>query len=239
MAQKQISYNNNFYDISYILKNINEKNVIVFLHGWGSNKEIMQQAFGKHFKHFKHLYIDMPGFGKSNVATSLKTQDYANLINIFLKTFNCEEVIIAGHSFGGKVATLIEPKMLILLSTAGILEQKSKTTILKIKISKICNQIKLNKISKLFRSKDVHKMSNIMYETFKNVVDEDFNDIFKSYKGKTIIFWGNNDTATTLISGHKIHKLISKSEFFSYKGDHYFFLEYSKKIEEKILNAIS
>ena len=32
----------------------------------GSNKEIMKQAFGKTLPHYKHIYLDMPGFGKSN-----------------------------------------------------------------------------------------------------------------------------------------------------------------------------
>ena len=64
MAIKQIKYSNKTFNISYEILNPRCKNTIVFLHGWGSNKEIMKQAFGEFLKDYKHIYIDMPGFGK-------------------------------------------------------------------------------------------------------------------------------------------------------------------------------
>ena len=36
-----------------------------------------------------------------------------------------DEFSIVGHSFGGKVGVLLNPKELILLSSAGILKKKS------------------------------------------------------------------------------------------------------------------
>ena len=89
----------------------------------------MKQAFSSHLKEFKHIYIDMPGFGKSLNNYNLTTKDYANIIQIFLtqilNNISINAITIAGHSFGGKVATYLNPKNLILCSTAGILEIKS------------------------------------------------------------------------------------------------------------------
>jgi len=240
MAIKSITYNNKTFDINYeILNPINTK-TIIFLHGWGSNKEIMKQAFSKVCSTFKHIYIDMPGFGKSDNKYILTTQDYGNIIKIFLETLKIDtaQTTIAGHSFGGKVATLLQPSHLILLSSAGILETKSAKTLLTIRMAKIFNKFGLGKVTKLLRSGDVNMMSENMYATFKNVVDEDFSSIFASYDGKTSIFWGENDTATTLNSGKTIHKLIKNSTFKSYKGDHYFFLDKNniKHMEQDICN---
>ena len=58
-------------------------------------------------------------------------------------------------------------------------------------------------------------MSKIMYETLKNVVDEDFSDIFASLNSNALIFWGISDDATPLSSGETIAKLIKNSQFYS------------------------
>ena len=237
MASKNIQVKNMSFDIVYEIHNITCSKIIVFLHGWGSNKEIMKQGFINEFKDYKHIYIDMPGFGKSlNEKYILTTNDYAIIIKEFLSNINIKANIIVGHSFGGKVATLLEPELLVLLSTAGIIEQKSAKTLLTIRMAKIFNKFGLNKVTKLLRSNDVNMMSENMYETFKNVVDEDFSEFFKNYNGKAKIFWGQMDTATILSSGKTIHKLIKNSEFYSYDDDHYSFLRNSKDICNKVID---
>jgi surfactin synthase thioesterase subunit len=239
MAIKSIKYKNNTFDISYELLNQENKNTILFLHGWGSNKELMQNGFKNILKDFKHIYIDMPGFGQSNNNMVLNTQDYSNIVKLFLEYFTNINAIV-GHSFGGKVATLLEPKNLILLSSAGIIEEKSAKTLLTIRMAKIFNKFGLGKVTKLLRSKDVNMMSENMYETFKNVVDEDFSNQFKNYKKNCCILWGNYDTATTLSSGKKINSLIINSKFTSFNGDHYFFLDkkYTQDIQKVIKQCI-
>jgi len=228
MAAKNINYFDKSFDINYEIVNNDKSEVIVFLHGWGSNKELMKKAFGKNLKEFNHIYIDMPGFGKTQNNYILTTKDYANIMQIFLNQLlplnPIDTLTIAGHSFGGKVATYLEPKKLVLLSTAGILEPKSLKTKIKISLTKIGNIFGLSKITKALRSKDVENMSQNMYETFKNVVNEDFSEVFRNYTNETFILWGEKDTATSLESGKKIHTLIKNSIFRSYDGDHYFFL---------------
>ena len=232
MAVKQIEYNTNKFLINYEIINNDKKEIIVFLHGWGSNKEVMKKAFSSQLKDFKHIYIDMPGFGKSENDYVLTTIDYASIMKVFLESLgiNHNKVAIAGHSFGGKIATTLMPKLLILLSSAGILEEKSTQTLLTIRMAKVFNRFGLSKINKMLRSKDVDNMPQNMYETFKNVVDEDFSEYFKGYYKDALIFWGEKDTATTLESGKTIHGLIKNSSFKSYDGDHYFFIKHASDI---------
>ena len=240
MATKHIDYFGKDFAINYEIVNNDKKDTIVFLHGWGSNKEIMKQAFSNELQNLKHVYIDMPGFGKSSNDYVLTTIDYAHIMKIFLEKLdiNPNKITIAGHSFGGKVATALIPKTLVLLSSAGILEEKSSNVKMKIKFSKVLNTLGLKNITKIFRSKDVENMSQNMYETFKNVVDEDFTEYFKGFYNHTLIFWGETDTATSLASGKKISQLIKNSDFRSYPEDHYFFLKNSQDISNVIEKCI-
>jgi hypothetical protein len=77
-------------------------------------------------------------------------------------------------------------------------------------------------------------MSHEMYETFKNVVDEDFEDSFSASKSKALCFWGIEDTATPLYTGEKIAGLISDSELYPLDGDHFFFLKHAAFIADTI-----
>lgn len=238
MASKTIVIDNKSFDISYEIVNPSAKIDFIVLHGWGSNKQIMKNSFSSYLKNFRHIYIDLPGFGKSSNKYILSTNDYVKIIDEFLKALNSTKDIIAGHSYGGKVATLLNPKNLVLLSSAGILEEKPLDVKIKIAISKFFNCIGLSGITKAFRSKDVNTMSENMYGTFKNVVNEDFTSYFANFKNKAFIFWGEKDTATSLQSGKKIASLINNSTFISYDGDHYFFAKNAKDISERIENAI-
>ncbi|RBQ29692.1 alpha/beta fold hydrolase [Aliarcobacter vitoriensis] len=239
MALKSFTLDNRNFEISYDIVNANAKKDIVFLHGWGSNKEVMKSAFSSYLKDFRHIYLDMSGFGKSQNKYVLTTQDYAKICEEFLTLIDSSKDIIAGHSFGGKVATLLNPKNLVLLSSAGILEKKPLSVKLKIFFAKLLNIFGLKNFTKVFRSKDVDKMSENMYATFKNVVNEDFSVYFSNFQNNALIFWGEKDTATSLESGKKIASLIKNSKFTSYSGDHYFFLKNSKNISERIENGIS
>jgi len=241
MAIKSINYKNKDFELHYeILNPSQSEKTIVFLHGWGSNKEVMKSGFASILKDFRHIYIDMPGFGKSPNEIVLTTKEYSEIMKLFLESIGIQDnnITIAGHSFGGKVATLLAPKNLILLSTAGIVEEKSQKVKTKIKLAKIANKLGISFLSKVFRSKDVNTMSECMYGTFKNVVDEDFRDPFRAYNGNALIFWGISDTATSLQSGKTIHTLIKNSHFFPLVGDHYFFLKNSDKIEKTIKETI-
>ncbi len=65
MASKEIRYKGQTFKLAYELVNPAKDEVLLVLHGWGSNKEIMKQAFANTLPDYKHIYLDMPGFGKS------------------------------------------------------------------------------------------------------------------------------------------------------------------------------
>ena len=234
MAVKELVYNFQTYSISYEILNQNKSKVMVFLHGWGSNKEIMKQAFGKSLKEFRLIFLDLPGFGSSSINTPIKTADYASIVKLFLNSLHVDTFCVVGHSFGGKVGTILNPKNLILLSSAGIIVEKSLKIKMKIKIFKILKNIIPQSMHKIFVSEDVRGMSQTMYEILKSVVDEDFRPLFEKVTSKTLIFWGKDDMATPISSGNEISKIIKKSQFYPLDGDHFFFIKNSKFIAKVI-----
>ncbi|MCE3039809.1 alpha/beta fold hydrolase [Helicobacter anatolicus] len=229
MAIRKITYKQNDFTIAYDFINHQKEKNIVFLHGWGSNKELMSLAFRESFKDFNHYYIDLPGFGRSPNNQILVTKDYANIMQLFFTDLKLIPDLIIGHSFGGKIAALLDSEIL-LLSSAGILEKKPLTTKIKIYCAKILKFLHIS--SSFLRSKDANNLNIGMYETFKNVVDEDFENVFLSFKHKATIFWGKSDKATSLESGKKISSLIKNSRFYPLDGDHFFFLKQGKIIDD-------
>ena len=234
MAVKEISYKEQKFKLSYKMVNPTAKESILILHGWGSNKEIMKQAFSKELKEYRHIYLDMPGFGASGNEMILTTKDYAEIVGLFLETLNVNPLVAMGHSFGGKVATLLNSPYLVLLSSAGIVTEKPWSVKIKIATFKFLKPLGIKKIRQLFVAPDAQGMNHEMYETFKNVVDEDFEVEFSKSKSETLCFWGIDDTATPLYTGEKISKLIENSKLYPLEGDHFFFLKHAKFIATKI-----
>ncbi len=239
MALREIAYRDGHFSISYTLHHSDKERTILFLHGWGSNKEIMAQAFAKQFPNHRLLFIDLPGFGQSLNEEPLRTEDYAKIVASFLEDMRIEPCAVVGHSFGGKVATLLSPSALILLSSAGIVVPKPLKIRLKIRLFKLLKPFGGSALRKFFASKDANEMSEAMYQTFKNVVDEDFESVFQSYQGQALLFWGKADRATPLSSGEKIASLIQNSTLYPLEGDHFFFLEQAPFIAQTIEQELS
>jgi len=242
MALKSVTYKAHSFDISYEIVNPHAKVDLIVLHGWGSNKNLMKQSFSSYMKNFRHIYIDLPGFGNSSCSMVMTTEDVAQILELFIEQIDAKKDLILGHSFGGKVALLLNPKILILVASAGIYIQKPFKIKLKIAFYKLMKSLGLSKFRSLFVAEDAKELSECMYETFKNVVNEDFSDTFAYYDGKALLFWGKDDTATPLSSAQKIDELVNDSQLEVYDGDHYFFMnsaeDISQKIEKEVLKSL-
>jgi len=242
VAVKTVQYKQHTFSISYEILNPSSHIDMIFLHGWGSHKNLMKHAFSAHLKQFRHIYIDMPGFGNSTCNMTLTTEDYATILESFLSMIEADKTIVLGHSFGGKVATLLNPDLLVLVGSAGILVPKPLKIRLKIALFKLLKFSGLTSLRRFFVAPDAQGLSQPMYETFKQVVNEDFTDKFRAFTGKALLCFGHQDTATPLWTAYKIAELIPESTVVEFDGDHYFFLEQgaivAKEIEKSVLKSL-
>lgn len=238
MAVKTVQYKQHTFSISYEILNATAHYDILFLHGWGSHKNLMKHAFGQHLCAFRHIYIDLPGFGNSTCNMALSTEDYANILESFISQIDATKGIILGHSFGGKVATLLNPELLVLVGSAGILVPKPLKIRAKIFLFKLLKFTGLTSLRRFFIAPDAQGLSQPMYETFKHVVNEDFADKFHAFNGKALLCFGRQDTATPMWTAYKISELIPDSKVVEFDGDHYFFLEQGEKVAKEIENTV-
>lgn len=238
MAIKSLQYKQHTFSISYEIVNPSAHIDLILLHGWGSHKNLMKHAFAAHLGQFRHIYIDMPGFGNSTCNMALTTEDYATILESFLSMIEADKTVIMGHSFGGKVATLLQPDVLVLVASAGILVPKPFKVRAKIALFKLLKLSGLTELRRFFVAPDAQGLSQPMYETFKSVVNEDFTEKFRAYKGKALLCFGTNDTATPLWTAHKIAEVMRDARVVEFEGDHYFFLEQSEKVAKEIENTV-
>jgi non-heme chloroperoxidase len=237
VAIKSIQHNQRAFNVSYEILNPNAKVDLLVLHGWGSNKNLMKQSFSAFMDGFRHIYVDLPGFGGSTCPVALTTADVARIVELLMVQINASKDIVLGHSFGGKVALLLEPKVLVLVGSAGIYVNKSLTVKIKIFLFKTLKIFGLSRFRSLFVAEDAKELSEHMYQTFKNVVNEDFSEEFSKYEGKALLCWGKDDTATPLSSARKISALVKNSKLEVYDGDHYFFMKNARDVSKKIETA--
>ncbi len=234
MAQKRIEFQGTAFDISYEMLHPDASKDIAILHGWGSNKELMKGAFKECFSSYRHLYIDLPGFGSSPNEKVLTTEDYAGILKIFLAELHFSYDIVLGHSFGGKVATLLQPKLLVLVASSGILVPKPLSVRMKIALFKLLKQVGLTSLRSHFVAKDAVALSAPMYETFKQVVNEDFKEHFRAFQGEALLCFAKEDTATPLYTAYEIEHLMPKARVVAFEGDHYFFMKENLHVNAEV-----
>lgn len=214
----------------------NGKKYILFLHGWGGSTDSFLGVIKRFEDNYTCINVDFPSFGKSEEPqTPWTVQDYALMILKLLRELNVDKVNIVCHSFGCRVAIYIAAltsivDKLVITSGAGIKPRKSirqRINILKYKFAKIKVKLRLQPSSVLqnYGSKDYRKLTPVMRQTFKNIVNFDQTTMLKHIKCATLLIWGKNDTQTPLYMARIMNKNIKDCALIVYNGGHFVYLE--------------
>ena len=221
--------------------------LIVLLHGWGSNIKLFSNLIDLLSKKYTVVAMDMPGFGESQEPPSAWcVDDYVDFVIKFLSDYDAKQVMLLGHSFGGRVIIKLNSRKdlpftvskVILVDSAGILPPKSNKkswrtrkykmgkAFLSTKIMRKLAPDALEKLRVKYGSADYVAASPLMRQVLVKVVNEDLEPLLPNIKCPTLLIWGVNDTATPLSDGEKMEKLIPDAGLVKLENaGHYSFLE--------------
>lgn len=238
----------------------------VFLHGWGAQKENFNASIELLKNKYRCVALDLPGFGESDkLKKSFSVDDYTDIVIKFidevLKDNDKKEVILIGHSYGGRIMIKINNrsglpfviKKNIFIDSAGIkheasIEQKIKVSAFK-SMKNLVNILpgtkgekekRLDDLRSKFGSSDYKNADPIMRETLVKSVNEDLTPILKNIKAESLLIWGENDTATPISDGKMFEREIKGSGLVVLKNTgHFSFVEdqytYLKVIESYLM----
>ena len=219
-------------DVNYIDYGTGDK-VIVLLHGWGQNIEMMKPV-GDRLKGNRIIIVDLPGYGGSNEPDYVWTiYDYVECIKELLDSLDVKKPILIGHSFGGKISLVYASKYdveKLILFGSPYKKGKEKLSV-KVRILKKVKKIPvLNKLEgfakKHMGSTDYKNASEMMRKILVSTVNLDVTEDVKKIKCPTLIIWGTLDKAVPIEDAYELEKLIPDAGVVVYEGcTHYAYLE--------------
>ena len=220
-----------------------EGSPILLLHGWGCRaatfKDIQTALAATH----KVYAVDFPGFGGSDEPEEVWGIDaYADWTAKLISKLSIIDPVILGHSFGGRVALILNKKVpiskLILTGGAGLImdedieRRKGNEGIKKAKgfFEKILPKSTFDwakeKMVDMVGSADYKAASPKMKEVLKRILHEDLKEYAMQITVPTLLVYGENDTATPVTMARAFNEYIKNSKLEIIPGvGHYVFID--------------
>lgn len=154
--------------------------------------------------------------------------DYADGVEEIINEYGMQEVVLVGHSFGGRVAILLASRLecvkgIVLVDSAGLKPRFSFKRFVRKMNYKVRKFLGLN--TQNCGSPDYKKLDGNMRLTFKNVVNRYLDSLLSSIKCDTLIIWGRQDKETPLYMAKKLRRGIKNSGLVILEGGHYSYLD--------------
>lgn len=223
---------------------------ILILHGWGQNILHWKTVAELLSADYKIFLVDLPGFGSSSLPSRpFGVDEYSQLFKKFINKLDIKELILIGHSVGGKIAIKIATisdnlDQLFLIAPSGIGKQSiyTKCKIIFFKFLKnaffYLPEKVTNQVIMLFSSKD-YINSGKLKDTFKKIVNENVEKEASTIKVKTTIIWGEKDDQLKLKNAKLLKKLINRSTLrVVWKVGHSPNIEAPQKLADLIIENI-
>ena len=225
---------------------------IVALHGWGHEKDSFNELKKQleSLPQVKTVYaFDLPGFGNQKlVDNKWDIPHYADWVQAQIKRLKLKDVILIGHSFGGRIAAHIasqNPDYLegLVLSGAPVLYRPTLKVTMKRKLFSTLKDIIPTKAKSFIFSKELKDAeSRGLGAIFRKVVLFDQTKSLPKIAVPTLLIWGEYDTDVPLRIAKETHKLIPHSKLVIIKAaSHtsflihpYIFFGYVKKFIESL-----
>lgn len=203
---------------------------VLILHGWGASIDTIMPIFNHLKNRFRVFAMDFPGCGKSQEPSEiLGAYDYARITKKFIDAMGIKDVILIGHSHGGRVSLVLANKYpdlvkkMILIDSAGLIPKRKLKYYIKVysfkALKKIYSMIffwmdkneKMEKFYKKFGSTDYKQANGIMRKILVKLVNEDLRPLLKDIQASTLLIWGKDDNDTPVYMGEIMEKEIKDS----------------------------
>ncbi len=198
---------------------------IVVLHGWGDRSDSWYTFAQDLSDKYQVLLVDLPGFGGSDSPPCVwGVEDYAQIINGFIKELDIEKPVLLGHSHGGRIISKLaiqndNCRALVLVASGGVdmPSLKVRLKILWFKTMKILvrplgkrGEDILDNYRKKLGSRD-YQEAGPLRATMVKVVNYKLFDILPKLNIPTLIVWGSEDKTLSFEQSKIFQKLIADS----------------------------
>lgn len=231
--------------------------VMLFLHGWWDASHTFSALVTALRPYWRVIRLDLPGFGGSESPKEpWGVGDYALFVKKFIEKLGIRVDMLVGHSFGGRIALkgvssgLLQPKRLILISSAGLARRNTVRNILFKVLAKagkaafvpfpVDVQERLRRKLYEYTGADDFLRAGVLKETFLRVIGEDLSRSARDVHVPTLLIWGEDDIATPLSEGKRLNALISDSELEIVKdAGHFVHQERPSEVAQAIKKFVS
>lgn len=172
--------------------------------------------------------------------------DYAEWLKKFILAAGLKKPHIIAHSFGARVAIKLLSKnpdfceKLIITGGAGLVKPRSPQYIRRVKRYRFIKKIFPRYAEKHFGSEEYKKLSPVMKESYKKIVNEDLKDFAAKIQNETLLIYGNADTVTPANEeGETFARLIKNSKLILTEGGHFTFSEHPQAFNNIISQFLS
>lgn len=216
---------------------------LVLLHGWGCNWVIWYPVITDLSKSFQLIIPDLPAFGESDLhSDDWNSFHYAQWLEVFIqKVVGKKKFILAGHSFGGKIAAIYAASMqppalqqLVLIDSSGLLVplppikqlQEKVIQLVPARLKRLVRGYFPKQLVQSLGAADYKAASTQQQIIFKRVVKENIEPIIPNISTPTTLVWGDADLDTPVQHAYQLEQLLPKATLQIFKGvGHFPFIE--------------
>ena len=193
------------------------------LHGYLASKESFYPQINYFSQFYRVTALDFPGMGGADALEwAYSVDDYTDWTTRALAELGIKNPYLMAHSFGGRVSIKLLARGLaeraVLCGCAGIVPRRGMKYKLRVGTYKFVKKIAPKYAEAHFGSEDYKKLSPVMRESFKKIVNEDLREEAKRIVRPVLFVNGENDGETPVAQAEILHSCVKGSELLVLKG---------------------
>lgn len=196
---------------------------VVWLHGWARRGEDFSASAAQLASEgVGSVAFDLPGFGSSPLPTVAGgARTYADLLIRALREISDEPLTLVGHSFGGRIATVIgatHPELVkaIVLTGVPLVRRNSPAKpplryrmARALHAKRLVSDERMESARQRFGSTDYRNASGILRDVLVAMVNESYEPELAQLRAPVLMVWGSNDVDVPIEVAERASALIS------------------------------